>query len=209
MRLLDRSLTILSNTTPEGLTALIAGPQYVEAEWLLPVMQTIPAAQLSISLRDADGNPVNTQAPAESGRQSVRLASDTGLPWTVVATTASPVETESFASRRRLLLAGLALATILVITTGYALTRSLSRELEVARLKSEFVAAVSHEFRTPLATLRQLTNNLADGRVSTDERRSAYYQTQRRATDRLSGWSSVSSTSGGWKPAPCATTSRR
>jgi signal transduction histidine kinase len=56
----------------------------------------------------------------------------------------------------------------------------------VARLKSEFVAAVSHEFRTPLATLRQLTENLADGRVSTEERRTAYYQTQRRATNRLS-----------------------
>jgi len=187
IRLLDRCLTILSDTTPEGLTALITGPQYVEAKWLLPVMTTIPAERLSISLRDSDGNPVNAQAPIESGRQSVRLASDTGLPWTiVVANTGSPAEAESFTSRRRLLLAGLALATVLVFTTGYALARSLSRELEVSRLKSEFVAAVSHEFRTPLATLCQLTENLADGRVLTDERRSAYYQTQKRATNRLS-----------------------
>ncbi len=183
----DRCLTILSETAPDRLTALIAGPRYVEAEWLLPVMRTIPAERLSVSLRDSDGNPVNAQAPAGPGRQSVRLASDTGLPWTVVVATAgSPAETESFTSRRRLLLAGLALATVLVVTTGYAFTRSLAQELELARLKSEFVAAVSHDFRTPLATLRQLTENLADGRVSTDERRSAYYQTQRRATNRLS-----------------------
>jgi signal transduction histidine kinase len=186
VRLSDRSLTILSDTTAEGLTALIAGPEYVEAEWLLPVQRSLPAEGLSISLQDADGNPVNAQSPLESGRRSVRLESDTGLPWTIVASTASPAVIESFASRRRLLLLGLALATILVFTTGYALTRSLSRELEIARLKSDFVAAVSHEFRTPLATLRQLTENLADGRVSTDERRSAYYQTQRRATNRLS-----------------------
>jgi len=149
-------------------------------------MQSIPAERLSVLLRDTAGNPVNNRVPAESGRPSIRLASDTGLPWTVVASTPSPAESESFASRRRLLLAGLALAAVLVITTGYALTRSLSHELDVARLKSEFVAAVSHEFRTPLATLRQLTENLADGRVSTDERRSAYYQTQQRATNRLS-----------------------
>jgi len=123
----------------------------------------------------------------ESSRQSVRLTSDTGLPWTiVVASSGSRMEPESLTSRRRLLLAGLALAAVLVITTGYALARSLSRELDVARLKSEFVAAVSHEFRTPLATLRQLNENLADGRVSTDERRSAYYQAQVRATNRLS-----------------------
>jgi signal transduction histidine kinase len=186
VKLLDRSLTILSNTTPEDLTALIAGPQYVEAEWLVPAQRAIPAERLSVLLRDAAGNTVNNTAPAQSGRPSIRLASDTGLPWTVVASTASPAESESFASRRRLLLAGLALAGVLVITTAYALTRSLSHELDVARLKSEFVAAVSHEFRTPLATLRQLTENLADGRVSTEERRTAYYQTQRRATNRLS-----------------------
>ena len=187
VRLLDRCLTILSDKTPEGLTALIAGPRYVEAEWLLPVQRTIPAEHLFVLLQDANGNPVNEQAQVETGRRSVRLASETGLPWTVViGNTGDASETESFASRRRLLLAGLALAAILVITTGYALTHSLSHELDVARLKSDFVAAVSHEFRTPLATLRQLTENLADGRVSTDERRSAYFQTQRRATNRLS-----------------------
>lgn len=186
VRLLDRSLTILSSTTPNGLAALIAGPRYVEAEWLLPVQQTAPVKGLSILLRDAAGNPVNSPAPAESGRPSIRLASDTGLPWTVVASTPSAAESASFASRRRLLLAALALSLVLVVISGYAFTRSLSHELDVARLKADFVAAVSHEFRTPLATLRQLTENLADGRVSTDERRSVYYQTQRRATSRLS-----------------------
>jgi len=184
VRPLDRSLTIISTTTQEGLSALIAGPRYVEAEWLLPAQQTIPTKNLSVLLRDAAGNPVNPRE--QSGRPSIRLASDTGLPWTIAASVTDAAGLQSFASRRRLLLIGLALAAVLVMTTGYALTRSLSRELEVARLKSEFVAAVSHEFRTPLATLRQLTENLVDGRVSTEDRRSAYYQTQQRATNRLS-----------------------
>jgi len=126
VRLIDRCLTILSENTPEGWTALIAGPEYVEARWLLPVMQTIPAERLSVLLQDADGNPVNAQAPVESGRRSVRLASDTGLPWTVVRCqyrrrfgkpTRSPPAgaccCRACASRR------------LFITTGYALTRSL------------------------------------------------------------------------------------
>jgi signal transduction histidine kinase len=186
VRLVSRSLTILSRTTPDGLSALIAGPRYVETQWLLPVEQAIPTKGVSILLRDSAGNSVNTRMPVESGRPSIRLASDTGLPWTVAASIATPAESESFASRRRLLLVGFVLASILVITTGYALTRSLAHELDVARLKSEFVAAVSHEFRTPLATLRNIAENLADGRVSTSERLAAHYQTQRRATNRLS-----------------------
>ena len=187
VRLLDRCFAFLSEQTSENLTALIAGPDYIDSEWLLPAMQSVPSESLSVMLQDDDGNPVNPEAQSEFGRRSLRLASETGLPWTVVvAGTGNPVETEAFTSRRRLLLAGLVLAAILVITTGYALIRSLAHELDAARLKSDFVAAVSHEFRTPLATLQQLTENLADGRVSTEERRTAYYQTQRRSTNRLS-----------------------
>ena len=187
VKLFDRCFTILAEQTPEGLAALIAGPDYIKSEWLLPSMQTIAAEHLSILLQDDDGNTVNPQDQSEFGRRSVRLASETGLPWTVVvADTGNPSGNEAFTSRRRLLLAGLMLVAVLVVTTGYALTRSLAHELDAARLKSDFVAAVSHEFRTPLATLQQLTENLADGRVSTDERRSAYYQIQRRSTSRLS-----------------------
>jgi signal transduction histidine kinase len=57
--------------------------------------------------------------------------------------------------------------------------------LSVARLKSDFISAVSHEFRTPLATLHQLTENLAEGRVSGEKRLHEYYKTQARATGRL------------------------
>ena len=42
-----------------------------------------------------------------------------------------------------------------------------SRELAVARLQSDFVAAVSHEFRTPLTSLRQFTDMLREKPRST------------------------------------------
>ncbi len=44
----------------------------------------------------------------------------------------------------------------------------------MAQLQSDFVAAVSHEFRTPLTSLRQLTEILVDERVADDNRRRAY-----------------------------------
>lgn len=186
LRLHDRCLTILSHQAGESMAAFIAGPQNVEAQWLAAAARALQDENQRVYLMDGSGNAVNGQVPAESGRRTVRLATDTGLPWTVVvASTAPQGETAEMASRRQLLLAGLALAVILVLTSGYLTARTVSRELAVARLKSEFVSAVSHEFRTPLATLCQLTENLADGRVTTEERRNDYYQAQARATNRL------------------------
>src|SRR5262249_30761599 len=55
----------------------------------------------------------------------------------------------------------------------------------VAQLQSDFVAAVSHEFRTPLTSLRQATELLSEGRQQDPSRLPGYYQAQTRATDRL------------------------
>jgi len=63
--------------------------------------------------------------------------------------------------------------------------RAYARELAVMRLQSDFVSAVSHEFRTPLTSLRQLSETLNEGRPLTDERRATYYQALDRATNRL------------------------
>jgi signal transduction histidine kinase len=89
------------------------------------------------------------------------------------------------AERRRLLLLGLATLTLLLLVGLYAVTRGVSRELEAARLQSDFVAAVSHEFRTPLTSLKQLAELLSSGRVSSEERRAQYYQVMERESGRL------------------------
>jgi len=89
------------------------------------------------------------------------------------------------AERRRLVLFGMGATAVLVLAAGYAIVRSVTRELEVARLQADFVSAVSHEFRTPLASLRQLSELLAEDRVPNDERRREYYQALRRESERL------------------------
>ncbi|MEI4914062.1 histidine kinase dimerization/phospho-acceptor domain-containing protein, partial [Klebsiella pneumoniae] len=67
-----------------------------------------------------------------------------------------------FALRRRLLIAGFIVLVVMALTASYLIFRAVSRELAVARLQSDFVAAVSHEFRTPLTTLRQFTDMLRE-----------------------------------------------
>jgi signal transduction histidine kinase len=61
----------------------------------------------------------------------------------------------------------------------------VSREFEVARVQSDFVAAVSHEFRSPLTSMRHMIELLATGRVPDEEARDRFYDVLEREANRL------------------------
>lgn len=56
------------------------------------------------------------------------------------------------------------------------LLRNISREMTLARMKTDFVANVSHELRTPLALIRMHAETLELGRVDSDRKRNKYYK---------------------------------
>ena len=76
----------------------------------------------------------------------------------------------------KLLPAMLAVVILFLWGTVYFMARAIRREARVARLQSDFVAAVSHEFRSPLTTVRQLSEMLEMGQVPSEERRQRYYR---------------------------------
>jgi signal transduction histidine kinase len=64
--------------------------------------------------------------------------------------------------------------------------RNVARELELAKLKSDFVSNVSHELRTPLALIRLYAETLELGRISNQGKRQEYYEIIRKESERLS-----------------------
>jgi len=68
---------------------------------------------------------------------------------------------------------------------SYFLWRVIRSELAVARAQTEFVAAVSHEFRTPLASLRHVTELMQEDDDVPPDRRRSFYQSLGRNTMRL------------------------
>lgn len=79
----------------------------------------------------------------------------------------------------------LLIGTILVF--GLVLTaRTVNQELELARLKSDFLSTVSHEFRSPLTSIRHVAEMLQAGSVPTEERRRRYYDVLVEQSTRLS-----------------------
>lgn len=72
---------------------------------------------------------------------------------------------------------GMIAALLLVIVVGLSvIARGVAREVEIARLKSDFVSGVSHELRTPLTTIRIMGEMLALGAVPAGEKQAEYHR---------------------------------
>ncbi len=77
-------------------------------------------------------------------------------------------------------------ALSLLMVGGLVLTyRSVSKEVALAHLKSDFVSNVSHELRTPLALIRLYAETLELGRITTQEKKEEYYRIIRKESERL------------------------
>lgn len=77
-------------------------------------------------------------------------------------------------------------ALSLLMIGGIFLTyRNVSREMNLARLKSDFVANVSHELRTPLALIRLYAETLELGRLTAKDKYQEYFRIIREESERL------------------------
>jgi signal transduction histidine kinase len=173
---------LLARATADRVAFLAAGQQFLRETWLDAV--TASAGNIAFALTDADGAPVLGALDVPLSAQSVLPPSETSLPWTVHATLVRPAPA-GLDRTAAFILGVVVMAAVLIVGVAYVIGRAIAREVAVANLQSDFVSAVSHEFRTPLTTMRQLSEMLASGRVSSDARRQEFYDTLLAESGRL------------------------
>ena len=172
---------IVWENSPQQMTALVRG-----SSWFAQSATLWSALNVRGALSDTQGHVVVGEPSQLVNPLVVRAAADTGLPWTLRLASMDPAaELAAFSGPRKLAVAGLALVGVLVLLGGYLVERALARELATARLQADFVATVSHEFRSPLTSMTHLLEMLDQGAVPSEERRQRYYRVLLGETQRL------------------------
>lgn len=148
---------------------------------------------LMLAILDADGRAVvgggtsDTDAPSRN-RQFPLLFLDPALValnppadltheiWTARATVSGdPALVAARLGARRTMT--LAAASALLLAVGIALSvRAARANVRLTAMRSDFVSAVTHELKTPIATIRALSETLASGRSSNEEMSREYAQ---------------------------------
>ena len=160
------------------LTVVVSGPSFLDGLCKVTVGYACAIAT------EGEGRVVIGEAPLNVPT-AIRAAALSNLPWTlqIYPTPAAPHVGEP--QRRLPLVTFLALMFAVLGAGWYFILRSLSREIRTAKLQADFVAAVSHEFRSPLTSLAHVSEMLAEGRLADDELRRRSYDVLVRDTDRL------------------------
>jgi signal transduction histidine kinase len=119
------------------------------------------------------------------GVEVVRSLSSLAFPWQLRLMASDEEAGSLLHGRRNYAIMALSVFVLLVFGACYAIARGVRREAVAGQLQGDFVSAVSHEFRSPLTALRQLTELLAQGRVQDESRRRVYFDVLLRETSRL------------------------
>ena len=161
------------------LSSVLVGPESIRALAAAAVPPEYTWAIADLSGRTVIGEPPPVRDV------SVRTADGARLPWTLHVFRGSSAPPVEGSSRRLYLLAVLGSVAAILLAAWYFIWRGIARETRVAQLQSDFVAAVSHEFRSPLTSLRHLSELLATDRMSSDGRKERAYALLVTETDRL------------------------
>ena len=165
-------------TTPAGVMA--------EAIPIPELEASLHSAWSSRAVRVAARHPDGRALFGSTGTERMSLLpAETGLPFVLDVSLEPGAGTASDSSRRAMLLASLGLALVLMLAAAYGLYRTTTREVSLANEQADFVSAVSHEFRTPLTSMRHIVDLLANRGVADDARRAHYYGLLADETERL------------------------
>jgi signal transduction histidine kinase len=146
-------------------------------EWLKPIVDNLMLNErFNVIITDLSGKTLLGEEEHENGRSSATGEFDAFFPpWKIrMVRTGSNARIGIELYKSYYFWSILTLLIILIFGT-FLIIQTLVREREVMTMKSEFVSSVSHELKTPLTSIRALTERLLAGKVRSPEKMHQYF----------------------------------
>lgn len=173
----------------------VAGRRYLLVAWhdvprivhdVFPALYSNKDEHSRVNVVDGDGRIVYGPPLSRGGFTLGKPFQTTLYKWRLNVTLISAEELAEAVARRRVLEMGLVALSSLVVIAGLTVVLvAAARERKLSNLKSDFVANVSHELKTPLSLVRMFGELLDSGRVDSDEKRRQYIQIIVNESERL------------------------
>ncbi|MGZ4837070.1 MAG: sensor histidine kinase [Terriglobales bacterium] len=187
------------NENKNGIGGLVFDPEFLQTKFFPEMMNTMMSENEYEARSNNNGHSeavMMIHAPKEpamaacsdwdGGMPEMERKLEAGFPGLMLAmkfrgTTVEAIG-QKFLRTSFLVLGGLSLLLAAGIVFTY---RGVRKEMELAKIKSDFVSNVSHELRTPLALIRLYAETLELGRVPQKDKQQDYYCTIRKESERL------------------------
>ncbi len=165
---------------------LEADLDYVRRE-VFPTLFDDPVARQRFNVTDESNRLVYGKSLSGAGDFLVSARFPTTFyKWRLAVAPRAAPELEARARHRRLFEGGYVVLSLVVILAGVVFLAFAARKEErLNSLKSDFIATVSHELKTPLSLIRMFGEMLATERVPTPEKRRQYLDIIVRESERL------------------------
>ena len=168
---------------------LLFNPDYLKTD-LLPsiIKQHLSSKEINWQIIDRYGNVVLNAEESPSGGATIKASfTDHIPPWTLELFQQDLNLFNTLLFSRHSVYFYIFILTAIILTFGlYLMIHTLTHELELARMKSNFVSAISHDLKSPVTSIRQLSEMLQAGRVPSKERRQRYHDVLVEQSERLS-----------------------
>jgi len=175
---------------------IVDGRRYLVVAWhdvgrivkdTMPTLFSEAATPSRVNVVDEDGRIIYGP-PLRTGEFTVAVRFPTTLyGWRVQVSPSASDELTARVQNRAMLELVMVVLSCAVIVLGVAtILLAAERERRISALKSDFVANVSHELKTPLALVRMFGEMLQSGRVRDEEKRQQYLDIIVGESERLS-----------------------
>jgi len=176
-----------STSTKFEACLILLKPERFILDNLLPKIEEIAGEDLQISVTDKKSGravcAINDAVPSEADLNSdLWLLRNFSMNISLKGVSLDDLVRARLYTNLGLLL----MLNLFIIGAAIFLFINLKKQVEITRIKSDFVSNVSHELRTPLALISMFAETLEMGRVKTEEKKQEYYTIINKEAGRLS-----------------------